>query len=133
MRSTATIDTIGAIGSLTHCGSSSTRCQDQACVKTSVGAWVNGAAAPWTGAWTCALSKDFEPTTLAEFVAAEATFTPSCPGACSVHCSVISNHVIVTHDTTSDHSHHRCYKEPSPSSDCTCECFSSAAELAASL
>jgi hypothetical protein len=125
MKSGVTIDTIGAIGSPTHCGSSATTCAEQACVKTAPGAWVNGDHVHGATAWDCGLTADVDPTTLSSFVGV----SPSCPGACSVTCSLSTGHVLVTHDTTSDHSHHRCYKEPGTSSDCTCECFSCAAEL----
>jgi hypothetical protein len=128
MKGAVLIDTIGVMGGPTHCGGSANTCEQQACVKTAPGAWVNGNHAPGATAWTCGLSKDVDPRTLPAFIAAVPAFTPTCD--CSVHCSIISNHVIVTHDTSSDHSHHKCYKN---GSGCDCECFSSAAELAANL
>jgi predicted extracellular nuclease len=110
----ATIDTIGELGELTFCGSSSTKCKDQACVKTTAGAW-------GSSAWTCGLPKNVAPETLTGFVGSLA----SCPTAptCSVHCSVSSGILQVTHDTTSAHTHHMCYKEASA---CVCKCCDSA-------
>jgi hypothetical protein len=43
--------------------------------------------------------------------------------ACTVQCSIASNGLLrVSHDTTSGHSTHRCYKDPADAKKCKCEC-----------
>jgi hypothetical protein len=112
MKSGDTIDTTGQIGAYTACGSSSRYCKNQACVKTSTGAW-------GTSSWTCGLSKDVEPRQLSEFVGVGVS--PSCDTepTCSVTCSIDNSTLSVTHDTTSGHSTHKCHKD---GTGCTCEC-----------
>jgi hypothetical protein len=42
---------------------------------------------------------------------------------CSVHCSLSSGILIATHDTTSGHATHMCFKDDTASNGCTCTCL----------
>jgi len=60
------------------------------------------------------------------------TFTMAQTPTCSVHCDIVNDMVVVTHDTTSQHSHHRCYNAEhkqgwgQPVSSCLCSCCNAA-------
>jgi hypothetical protein len=116
----ATIDTIGEIGEWTHCGSSTRWCKNQACVKTTPGAW-------GSSAWTCGLPKNQDTQTLSAFVGV----SPSC-GTCSKNnelgscgsdltCCHDSGLLVVTHGTPSNGAtEHRCFV--TANDDCQCDC-----------
>jgi hypothetical protein len=44
---------------------------------------------------------------------------------CSVTCDASTRKILVTHDTTSAHTHHQCYVADLVSLDCVCECSDS--------
>jgi len=47
---------------------------------------------------------------------------PPAPGACTMSCEIVAQKLIVTHRAASDQTHHRCYKDASATSGCTCLC-----------
>jgi hypothetical protein len=58
------------------------------------------------------------------------TFTMALAKTCSVYCEIVDSFVIVTHDTTSQHTHHRCYNaaisDGQAVSSCLCSCCDAA-------
>jgi hypothetical protein len=71
--------------------------------------------AAWSGGDACGTGS---PVTISNTAACPTP--PPAPGACTMSCEIFAQKLIVTHRAASDQTHHRCYKDASATSGCTC-------------